>query len=139
MTSDDRMHHIVKRFYDASTTCSLEISEQLGMSQLQVNQIHYLKLIDEHDSLTFSLMAELLGITKPSVTEIVNKLIRLECVTKTQSPDDGRVYFIELSEKGRNIARSRALSENKIIELILKKLDPNEVETFIRLLDKISG
>ena len=139
MTENDRLQQTVKEFYNASTACSLEIAGQLGMSRLQVNQIHYLKLIDEHENLTFSRMAKLLKITKPSVTEIVNKLIKLDCVNKLRSPDDGRIFFMELTEKGKNIARSRTLSENKMVDLIRKKLDPSERETFIRLLEKIAG
>ncbi len=139
MTENDRLQQTVKEFYEASTACSLEIAEQLGMSGLQVNQIHYLKLIDEHENLTFSRMAKLLKITKPSVTEIVNKLIKLECVNKLRSPDDGRIFFMELTEKGKNIARSRTLSENKMADLIRNKLDPAERETFIHLLEKIAG
>ncbi|MBI9089642.1 MAG: winged helix-turn-helix transcriptional regulator [Desulfobacterium sp.] len=139
MTENDRLHQTVKEFYDASTACSLEIADQLGMSKLQVNQIHYLKLIDGNDNLTFSRMAKILGITKPSVTEIVNKLIKLDCVNKLRSPDDGRIFFMELTEKGKHIARSRILSENKMIDLIRKKLDPSERETFIHLLEKVAG
>jgi len=139
MTENDRLHQTVKEFYEASTACSLDIAEQLGMDRLQVNQIHYLKLIDEQDNLTFSRMAQMLGITKPSVTEIVNKLIKLACVTKLRSPDDGRIFFVELTEKGKNIARSRTLSENKMIALIRETLDLSERETFIHLLEKIVG
>ncbi len=139
MKDKERLQTIIKHFFDVSTTCSLEVSEQLGMDKIQINQLHYLKLIDENANLTFSRMAEILNIKKPSVTEIVNKLIKLGCVEKIQSPDDGRIFFIELTRKGENIARSRSLSENRLIELIQQKLDPDEIDDFVRLIEKISA
>ncbi|MCP4112375.1 MAG: winged helix-turn-helix transcriptional regulator [Desulfobacteraceae bacterium] len=138
MCKKNQLYQEIKRFYDASSACSLEISEQLGMSMLQVSQIHYLKIIDEAEELTFSRFAEILQITKPSVTGIVSKLIDLGCVNKVQSPDDGRIFFIELTEKGQNIARSKSLTENKMVELIMNALDESEVETLIDMLQKIN-
>ncbi len=138
MCKNNRLDEAIKNFYNASSTCSLEISEQLGMSMLQISQIHYLKIIDEAEELTFSRFAEILQITKPSVTGIVSKLTDLGCINKVQSPDDGRTFFIELTEKGQNIARSRSLTENKMVDLIMNALDESEVETLINMFQKIN-
>ena len=137
MTEDERLKQIMRQFFDVSNSCSLEISEQLGMAQLQINQIHYLKLIDANANLTCSQLSEILGITKPSVTEIVNKLIKNGCINRVRSMEDGRIYYIDLTEKGKSIARSRSLSEGKITERILTRLSPEEIETLISLIRKV--
>ncbi|MBT7887610.1 MAG: MarR family transcriptional regulator, partial [Deltaproteobacteria bacterium] len=114
-----------------------ELSDHLGMSELQLNQLHYLNIIDRTVGLTFTQFAELLKVTKPSVTEIINKLIRLNCVEKIQSPDDGRIFYIELTEKGRNIAQISSLAEQRVVDIILERFDNNEINTFVTLIKKL--
>lgn len=117
--------------------CNLELSQRLGMAELQLNQIHYLHIINRTVGLTFSGFAEILKVTKPSITEIVNKLIRVDCVRKVRSPDDGRIYFIELTEKGRNIAQVSSLAEQKLVDIILSKLSDEEISRFVELVRKL--
>ena len=117
--------------------CNLEISDKLGMSELQINQLHYLKVIDRTVDMSFGKFAEILEVTKPSVTEIVNKLIRLDVVEKKQCTRDKRIYYIKLTEKGRNIARLPFLAEQRVVDIIVSSLDDEEIDTFIRIIKKL--
>lgn len=98
------IYEAVRKFNSLGHECNLEISDKLGMSKLQLNQLHYLKIIDRSVDITFGQFAEMLSITKPSVTEIVNKLMQLDCVEKKRCHQDKRIFYIKLTEKGRNIA-----------------------------------
>ncbi len=131
------VYHAVVKLGSLGKECNLELSQRLGMAELQLNQIHYLKIIDRTVELTFSRFAQILGVTKPSVTEIVNKLIKVDCVRKVQSAVDGRIYFIELTEKGRNIAQLTSLAEQKLVDIILSKLSEDEITQFVDLVRKL--
>ncbi len=137
MNKKDLILDAIKKFNSLAHVCNLELSDKLGMSELQLSQLHYLKIIDRTIGLTFSQFAEILSITRPSVTEIVNKLIRLDCVNKMQSQDDGRIFYIELTEKGRNMAQISSLSEERLVDIILEKLNENDIEIFISLIRKL--
>ncbi len=137
MEKRELIYIAVKKFHGLAHECNLELSDHLGMSELQLNQLHYLNLIDRTVGLTFTQFAEILNVTKPSVTEIINKLIRLNCVEKIQSSDDGRIYYIELTEKGRNIAQISTLAEQRVVDIILEHFDDTEIETFITLIRKL--
>jgi DNA-binding MarR family transcriptional regulator len=119
--------------------CNLELSNELGSSELTAKQFYYLEKIDRCGSVTFGELAEELCITKPSVTEIINKLIKLDCIYKQKSPSDGRVYFINLTDKGKKIARMQAETNMKFAIQIKERLVSEEQEQFILLLKKISG
>lgn len=127
----------VRKFNSLGHECNLEISDNLGMSELQVNQLHYLKIIDRTVDITFGKFAEILKVTKPSVTEIVNKLIKLDVVEKAQCTRDKRMYYIKLTEKGRNIARLPFLAEQRVVDIIVSTLNENEIDTFIKLIKKL--
>ena len=131
------IYEAVRKFNNLGQECNLEISDRLGMSELQINQLHYLKVIDRTVDMSFGKFAEILKVTKPSVTEIVNKLISLGVAEKTQCTRDKRIYYIKLTEKGRNIARLPFLAEQRVVDIINSALDDEEIETFIRILKKL--
>lgn len=131
------IYEAVKKFNSLGHECNLEISDRLGMSKLQLNQLHYLKIIDRTVDMTFGKFAETLKVTKPSVTEIVNKLIKLDVVEKKRCTRDKRIYYIRLTEKGRNIARLPFLAEQRVVDIILRSLNDEEIETFINIIKKL--
>ena len=131
------IYEAVRKFNSLGHECNLEISDKLGMSELQVNQLHYLKVIDRTVDITFGEFAEILKVTKPSVTDIVNKLIKLGVVEKKRCTRDKRKFYIRLTEKGRNIARLPFLAEQKVVDIIVNVLDDDEIDTFIKLIKKL--
>jgi DNA-binding MarR family transcriptional regulator len=131
------IYEAVRKFNSLGHECNLEISDKLGMSKLQLSQLHYLKIIDRTVDITFGKFAEILKITKPSVTEIVNKLIKLDCVEKCRCHMDKRIFYIRLTDKGRNIARLQYLSEQRVVDIIFNVFDNEEIDTFIQLIKKL--
>ncbi|MCG8616488.1 MAG: MarR family winged helix-turn-helix transcriptional regulator [Desulfobacterales bacterium] len=131
------IYEAVRKFNSLGHECNLELSDRLGMSELQLNQLHYLKEIDRTVDMTFGKFAEILKVTKPSVTEIVNKLIKLEVVEKKQCSRDKRKYYIKLTEKGRNIARLPFLAEQRVVDIMVTVLDEEEIDTFIKIIKKL--
>jgi DNA-binding MarR family transcriptional regulator len=71
---------------------------------MTVKQIGYLKVIHEHGELTFTRLAEITGNSKPTITEMINKFVRMECAYREKSSGDGRILYIRLTEKGQMIA-----------------------------------
>lgn len=131
------IYESVRKFNSLGHECNLQLSDKLGMSKLQLNQLHYLKIIDRTIDITFGKFADILNVTKPSVTEIVNKLIKLDCVEKMRCPRDKRIFYIRLTEKGRNIAQLQYLSEQRVVDIILSNFNEEEVVTFIKLINKL--
>jgi DNA-binding MarR family transcriptional regulator len=117
--------------------CSCSILSECGVSSLTVRQIAYLKTIDGQEVVTFSRLAEITNNSKPTITEMVNRFEQMECVSRERSPDDGRVLFIRLTEKGRRIAHAEQAALRQIVQRILDSLDENEQELLIRLLEKV--
>jgi DNA-binding MarR family transcriptional regulator len=125
------------RFNDRYESCHRELSCEIPIGELKIKQMHYIEIIGKSSSLTFSQFAEKLQVTKPSVTSIINQLIKLECVRKNQCSMDGRKYFIELTPKGQKIAQFNNLKQNRLAEKITLALSEGELGLFIELLNKI--
>ena len=104
---------------------------------VSVKQINYLKIIDSSDNLTFSGLAEKTKITKPSVTDLVNKLTSFGCVYKEKCAEDARVSYIRLTEKGINIARHENTALTNLIDRMMKSLNKEEVNELIKIFNSV--
>jgi DNA-binding MarR family transcriptional regulator len=117
--------------------CSCNIFSECGLSDITVKQIAYLKVIDQHGEITFSRLAEITRNSKPTITEMINKFVRMECVFRERCPDDGRVLYIRLTDKGQRIAQAEQVALRRVIERMMETLDETEQELLLRTLQKV--
>lgn len=87
--------------------------------------------------MTISQLAEELGLSKPTVTEMVKKFIRLDYIKKEQCTRDARVYYLFLTEKGRMIARLEEIANEQFIKRVKNSLDEDDINLLIEILLKI--
>ena len=80
----------------------LEIEEQ---SKFSNNDYYYLLVIQSLENPNFSNIAEKLNMTRPAVTAIIRKLSSMNIVEKVQSDKDKRMFYVRLTEKGKNILK----------------------------------
>jgi DNA-binding MarR family transcriptional regulator len=137
MGIEDELFEALEKFNECHEKCHHELCEEISISELKVKQLHYLEVIRRRKSLTLGQFAEVLEITRPSVTSIVNQLVKIECVLKRQCGQDGRKYYIELSEKGEKIAAFKQLKYRRLVAKIIVSLSEDEVRTFVALVQKI--
>lgn len=128
---------VFESLFKTKSECSCEILSECGLSDITIKQIGYLKIIDEHGDVTFSRLAKITRNSKPTITEMVNKFLKMDCVYKEKSSEDGRIFYIRLTEKGRRIARAEENALLKVIEKMAGSLDEKEIDTLINLLEKM--
>ncbi|MFA7199352.1 MAG: MarR family winged helix-turn-helix transcriptional regulator [Methanoculleus sp.] len=134
---EEHLFEVFERLIAIKNECSCEISSECGLSDMTAKQVAYLKVIDEHGDVTFSRLAEITRNSKPTVTEMINKFVRMECAYRQKSSDDGRIAYIRLTEKGRMIANAEQKTLNRMIERMVRTLDVNEMDLLIEILRKV--
>jgi DNA-binding MarR family transcriptional regulator len=117
--------------------CSCTIFSECGLSDMTVRQIAYLKTIDEEGEITFSRLAEITRNSKPTITEMINRFVRMECVYRERCPDDGRILYIRLTEKGQKIAHAEQAALRRMIDRMMDSLDEHEMGLLIGILQKV--
>jgi DNA-binding MarR family transcriptional regulator len=136
----DREEHLCEVFENLiriKNECSCSVFSECGLSDMTVRQIAYLKTIDEQGEITFSRLAEVTRNSKPTITEMINRFVRMECVYREQCPDDGRILYIRLTDKGKKIAQAEHFALHKMIELMVNSLDEHEMDLLIGILKKV--
>jgi DNA-binding MarR family transcriptional regulator len=117
--------------------CSCAIFSDCGVSDITIKQVGYLKVIHELEDVTFSRLAEVTHNSKPTITEMINKFVSMDCVYREKSPDDGRVLYIRLTRKGQMIANAEKNALIQVIERTVDSLDEDEMDTLIEILGKV--
>ena len=126
-----------EKLFRIKNECSCKIFSECGLSDMTVRQIAYLKVIDEQGEVTFSRLAEITKNSKPTITEMINKFVRMECVYRQACPDDGRCQYICLTGKGKKIAGAEHDALRRVIEQMADSLDEHELDLMIGILQKV--
>lgn len=94
---------------------------------------HYmvLKLLEESKQLYVTEFVDMLSITKPQMTSLIDKLNEMGYVTRTNDVDDRRKIFISATKEGGEITRKiNAVVDNQIdsrlVKLTQKEIDALE-------------
>lgn len=124
-------------FMQIKTECRFCVINKYNVSELTLKQIEYLKKFDEYEYVTISQLAEDLNLSKPSITEMVKKFIKLDCVKKEQCSHDARVYYLFLTEKGKGIARIEQITNEDFIRRVENCLSEEDISLLIELLSKV--
>ncbi|MFA4861396.1 MarR family winged helix-turn-helix transcriptional regulator [Methanoregula sp.] len=134
---EEHLFEVLDHLLRIRNECSCSIFSECGLSDMTVKQIAYLRLINDEGDITFSRLAEITKNSKPTITEMINKCVRMECAYREQCPDDGRILYIRLTEKGRSIAQAEQASLRRMIERLMDSLDEHEQELLVEILKKV--
>lgn len=137
MERKEHLFIVFENLIKIKSECSCQIFSECGLSDITLKQIGYLKTIDECGEVTFSRLAKITSNSKPTITEMINKFIKMECVYREKSQDDGRIFYIRLTEKGQMIAHAEKNALLQVIERIANSLDEKELDMLIEILGKI--
>jgi len=110
-----------------------------GIEGLVVSHGNILDMLYESNrKLTMKEISEGINRSKSTVTQLVDRLIKAEYVTKESNPEDMRYSFIVLTEKGLSIKKDfREISQNVINEFY-KDFTDEEIELLFVLLDRVT-
>jgi len=88
--------------------------------KLTLTQLSLVLLLKENGSLNVSSISKQMGLSKSTVSGIINRLEKMNIVTRTRSKEDRRVIRISLTDEVKNICPS---IENKLKEFIYHMFD----------------
>ena len=137
MTDRTAMVEEVMREYDALSARMADFSGPtfLGLD-ITMPQAKILHLIRATGSMSMSMsdLVARLGVTVPTVTGIVDRLVERDLVVRRGTPDDRRRVLIEITPAGvAMIDGMRDLSAAQVLQL-LTVLDERELGTFLEFL-----
>ena len=110
-----------------------------GETAITVSQSRVLGalLIGEEKGRKVKDLAWELGITPGAVSQIVDSLVRMGLVSRSECPDDRRSVTIMLSESGAELRRKLDHEFSELVERLFADVSPEEQQVFRSVLVKI--
>ncbi|WP_304509995.1 MarR family winged helix-turn-helix transcriptional regulator [Anaerotignum sp.] len=90
---------------------------------LYASEINTLEIIGKFPGINLTQLAEKKGVTKSAVSQIVAKLVKKQLVTKNQSPNHEKVFFLELTNSGEVAFKNHEKFHEKYDLPMIEKLN----------------
>ncbi|BES65798.1 MarR family transcriptional regulator [Gottschalkiaceae bacterium SANA] len=127
---------LVELFHDI-----LEIEEQSITTRtspsITVNEMHIIEIIGLNQARSMGEVARDLGITLPSLTSGINRLVKKGYVERKRTEEDRRVVKVELTKSGRQIFRAHELFHNQMVEALIHDLEIEELPLLMNSLEQL--
>ena len=105
--------------------------ELLFMSEVEV-----INEIGQHPEINLTELSEVLGVTKATLSPIVNRLEKRGYLAKRQAPNNSKVRLLLLEEKGRQALEGMTAYAMKFNEY-MDDVTESELKIYTRLLNKM--
>jgi DNA-binding MarR family transcriptional regulator len=84
-------------------------------------------------------LSQNLGVTLPTTTSMINRLIQFGFIERKRDSNDRRVVKVKLTVRGRVILK-KLMEERRIaLEVLLQALDNEELRTFLESIENVSS
>ena len=100
--------------------------------------IMVMRMLEDHERQSVSAIGDRQFISRPQMTHIVDKLVRLGMVERTIDEDDRRVINLVLTDTGRRIMRQCDAIIRHSIKQSLSALDDKDIEEMSAALSKLA-
>lgn len=139
MKSREELKSGIARLLELKGECQMQVMDAYQLSELSLKQIGYLKKFAMAGGITTSQLADLLDLSKPSVTAMVKKFIRMGYVYKEDCRMDGRVHFLKLTDKGQRVTNLDQLTIDTMVVKLQDQLENRDLEALIDILGKLES
>lgn len=103
MDLQDLFLQFIERYHRILLESDRKEKGTAGFPDITITQYFYLQAVQRHHNITLTELATVVGVSKPSATAVITRLISDGFIVRTQSPVDQRKFHLSLSKKGREV------------------------------------
>lgn len=104
---------------------------------IPLTQLYVLRLLDRRGPLSMSELSQWLGISMSGCTALVDRLMAGGWVERNRDLNDRRIVLVGVSQAGENQLAEIRQSRARIFARYLTHLGPDEIETLLRLSERV--
>lgn len=104
-----------------------------------ISDYYYLTAIYNMEHPNFGDVADALNLTKPAVSALIKRLIRHELIEKVQCPQDKRVFYLSITEKGKQMIEGDNSLFTRLESIIASTVTNDQLQALDCLLEVISS
>jgi len=116
----------------------LTVAALSATSQLTVLQVRVLLSVDQHGATKLQDLAERLGISAPSASRLVDRLVDAQFLSRGPAAHSRREITLSLTSHGSRVLRTFRRLRQEAIEEILAQMAPEDQSSLVRGLESFS-
>ena len=93
---------------------------QLANGNLSRTEMHALEIVQDIPDATLTQSADILGITKATVSVSVNRLVEKGYLIKTRAEDDKRKSILQLTDEGEAMCKKHTQFHDMLIHAVMR-------------------
>ena len=103
-------------------------SQRMHQAGLSVGHYHLTSMLERHGPLPMSRVADLLDVSMPAATGIIDRLEERGLAVRVRVADDRRVVLVQLTDTGRQALQDVEVLKDTMLETVLSRLAPERLE-----------
>ncbi|MDD1728193.1 MAG: MarR family transcriptional regulator [Methanospirillum sp.] len=108
----------IEQYHEVLRDADADEMKATGLPDITIHQFFYLREIRHQEQTTHTQLAQALQVTKPSVTAAVSKLIKDGFVSRVQSAEDQRKFYLSLTRQGHLIFTHKERAYKRFIQQV---------------------
>jgi MarR family 2-MHQ and catechol resistance regulon transcriptional repressor len=129
----------LRRRFEATLPAELRDELAAGMGHVTVRQLEVLRRIEDRGPMPMHEIAALHGGGPSGATQLVDRMERQGLVERQACPEDRRVVQVAATERATALTGLFRKAHRTGMKSMFNRLDDLELETFVRLLEKMAG
>lgn len=136
MSRSDHIPFLVSRLNDCAQRFLAAELRQAGIAGIEPAHGAILRLLHGHGPLSMGRLAALTGRTRPTVTVLVQKLVRHGYVSRETDPADGRAVVVRLTDRALGLAEEMEAISVRLRRTLFRSFSRGERVILAELLEK---
>ncbi|WP_297636117.1 MarR family transcriptional regulator [uncultured Clostridium sp.] len=123
---------------DIDSTIYSSVLKQLKKFDLTPQQMNIMRYLGHKREMTVSEICEAMGLTKGTVSGILNRMDKQGYIIKRKNLEDKRNTYISFTEEGKILAKEVMKYFNEAYEKVFINIESSKLDEFKTILEEIS-
>ena len=108
-------------------------------SLVSEKQVHLLDHLDEVTALSLTSLAKHMGVTLPTMSITVDRLVRRGYMTRTPDPADGRRVLLRLTPTGARVTEAHSVLDPELVDSLIGSLAADDQDRALAGLELLAN
>ena len=138
---ENKLRNIINKINHDQALLDLRLQNKYQSGKITYNSILYIDIIRSHENkYTASNIADMLHVSRPSVTQKINELQKMGIVNKTRSETDKRVFYLSISDEQipKELREQDEYAEEQVRSALREKYSEEDIDKFSDMLTILS-
>ncbi len=130
----NQLCHQLVEFYDKISSWEHTVVKE---SELSLPQMHTIETLGHHGSLRMKELASHMGITTGTLTVMIDRLEKMNMVSRLPNAEDKRSFLITLTDEGKEHFEQHHKLHEELTNDMISDLNHDEIAQFSSLIQRI--